>query len=76
MAEVFGIAAGAAGFISLIQVISSIDTLHDISNRADKAPAELSSLMIELTCLKCFMNEVIDKALCNDDYMLQACHAS
>ena len=77
MAEVFSIAAGVAGFISLLgQVISGIDTLRDISNRADKAPAELSSLMIELTCLKCLMNEVIDKALCNDDYMLQACHAS
>jgi hypothetical protein len=41
MAEVFSIAAGVAGFISLLgQVISGIDTLRDISNRADKAPAE------------------------------------
>lgn len=37
MAEIFGIAAGAAGFVPLlIQIISSIDTLRDISARADK----------------------------------------
>ena len=51
MAEVFGIVAGAAGFVSLlIQVISGIDTLRDISNRADEASAELASLVMELTC--------------------------
>ncbi|KAF8855102.1 hypothetical protein BDZ45DRAFT_805312 [Acephala macrosclerotiorum] len=77
MAEVFGIAAGAAGFVSLlIQVISGIDTLRDIGNRADKAPAELASLTIELTCLKRLMEEVIDKAPCNDDFVLQLCQAS
>jgi hypothetical protein len=77
MAEVFGIAAGVAGFGSvLIQVISGIDTLRDISSRADKAPAELASLTIELTCLKRLMEEVRDKALCNDDFLLQLCHAS
>jgi hypothetical protein len=77
MAEVFGIAAGTAGFLSLlIQIINGIDTLRDISNRADKAPAELSSLTIELTHLKHLINEVIDKKLCNDDSVLQLCHAS
>jgi hypothetical protein len=77
MAEVFGIAASVAGFVSLlIQVASGIDTLRDISNRADKAPAELASLTIELTFLKRLMEEVIEKALCNDDSVLQLCHTS
>ena len=77
MAEVFGIAAGVAGFVSLlIQVISGIDTLRDISHRVDKAPAELASLMIELTCLKCLVEELIGKASRNDDFVLQVCHAS
>jgi hypothetical protein len=77
MAEVFGIAAGAAGFCSLlIQIINGIDTLRDISNRADKAPAELSSLTIELTYLKHLIEEVVDKKPCNDDFVLQLCHAS
>jgi hypothetical protein len=77
MAEVFGIAAGAAGFMSLlIQVISGLDTLRDISNRADKAPAELVSLVNELTWLKKLMEEIIKKAGPNDDFVLQMCHAS
>jgi hypothetical protein len=77
MAEIFGIAASAAGFVSLlIQIINGIDTLRDISNRADKAPAELASLMTELTFLRRLMEEVIDKAPCNDDFVVQLCHAS
>jgi hypothetical protein len=77
MAEVFGIAAGAAGFVPLLlQVINGIDTLRDISNRADKAPAELSSLMTELTFLKRLIKEVIYKTPRDDDFVLQLCHAS
>jgi hypothetical protein len=77
MAEIFGIAAGAAGFVPLIvQVINGIDTLRDISNRADKAPAELASLMLELTCLQRLMEEVVDRAPRNADFMVQLCHAS
>ena len=77
MAEVFGIAAGAAGFVSLlVQIIGGIDTLRDISNRAVKAPAELSSLMNELICLQRLMKEVIDKPPHKDDCVLQMCHAT
>ncbi|KIN05249.1 hypothetical protein OIDMADRAFT_51065 [Oidiodendron maius Zn] len=77
MAEVFGIAAGAAGFVSLLMaVMSGIDTLRDISNRADKAPAELASLVSELTCLTSLMQEILAKPLRNRDSVLQMCHAS
>jgi len=77
MAELFGVTAGAAGFASLlIQVISGIDTLREILNCAEKAPAELSSLVIELTCLQRLMKEAIDKAPSNTDFMLQLCYAS
>jgi hypothetical protein len=71
------IAASAAGFVPLlIQVIRSIDTLRDISARADKAPAELSFLMCELICLTGLMNEVKDKAPRSDGFVLQLCHKS
>lgn len=76
MAELFGITAGVAGFASLlIQVISGIDTLRDISNCADKAPAELASLVTELACLKHLMEESIYKAPHNDcaPAVLQLC---
>lgn len=77
MAEIFGITAGAAGFVPiLIQIISSIDTLRDISARADKAPAELCSLMTELICLKDLLKEVKDKKPRSDAFMLQLCHRS
>ena len=75
MAEIFGIVAGAAGFVSLlIQVISGIDTLRDIRNYADEAPAELASLVMELTCVKHLMEEIIAKTLLNDDVVLQLCY--
>lgn len=77
MAEVLGIVAGAAGFVSLIiQVISGIDTLRDISNRANEAPAELDSLVAELECLKYLMEKIRDEAVHNDDLMLQLCRES
>lgn len=77
MAEIFGVAAGAAGFVSLlIQIVSGIDILRDISSRADKAPAELDSLINELSFLEHLMQQVIDKAPRNDDFVLQHCHAS
>lgn len=77
MAEAFGIAAGAAGFVSLLMaVISGIETLRDISNRADEAPAELASLLNELTCLTSLMKEIRAKALHNHDSVLQLCHES
>jgi hypothetical protein len=77
MAEIFGIAAGAAGFVPLlIQIISSIDTLRDINARVDKAPAELCSLMNDLICLKGLMKEVTEKRPRSDDFMLQLCYNS
>jgi hypothetical protein len=78
MAEVaFGIAAGAAGFIPLlIQIINGIDTLRDITNRADKAPVEVSSVMNELTCLQRLIQEIADRTPRNNDFLLKMCHAS
>jgi hypothetical protein len=77
MAEMFSITTGAAGFVQLlIQIISGINTLRDISARADKAPAELCALMTELICLKDLMEEVKDKRPRNGDSMLQLCHRS
>ena len=77
MAEALGIAAGAAGFVSLlIPIISGIDTLRDIIKRAGKAPAELSSLMLELTCLEHIVDVVKDKIPRIDDNMLQLCNAN
>jgi hypothetical protein len=75
MAEILSITTGAPGFVSLlIQIISAIDTLRDISARADKAPAELCSLMTELICLKDLMEEVKDKRPRSGDSVLQLCH--
>jgi hypothetical protein len=77
MAEILSITTGAPGFVSLlIQIISAIDTLRDISARADKAPAELCSLMNELICLKDLMKAVTDKRPRSGDSMLQLCHRS
>jgi hypothetical protein len=77
MAEILSITTGAPGFVSLlIQIISAIDTLRDISARADKAPAELCSLMTELICLKDLMEEVKDKRPRSGDSVLQLCHRS
>jgi hypothetical protein len=77
MAGIFGIAAGAAGFVPLlIQIISSINTLRDINAHADKTPAELCSLMSELICLKDLMKQVTDKKPRSDDFVLQQCHKS
>ncbi len=77
MAEAFGIAAGVAGLVSLLgQIISGIDTLRDINDRADKAEAELDSLVSELTFLKRFMEEVIVQANRTDDFVIQLCNAS
>ena len=77
MTEIFGLAAGTAEFVSLLfQVANAIDTLRDISNRADKAPAQLDSLLSELTFLIHLMQEVIAKRPCKDDLVVQHCHAS
>ena len=77
MAELFGVAAGAAGFVSfLAKIISGIDTLREISKRVEKAPDELSTLMVELTCLQRLIKEVIDKDPSNTDFMLHLCYAS
>ncbi len=80
MAEaVLCIVAGPPGFGSLLsQVISGIRALHGIKNRADKAPAELASLISELTTLQRLMEDVRDKILpsrCNDS-LFQQCHES
>ncbi|KAH6974327.1 hypothetical protein BKA56DRAFT_645492 [Ilyonectria sp. MPI-CAGE-AT-0026] len=77
MAEAFGIAAGAVGFVSLlIQVTSGINKLRDITNSADVAPAELDSLMHELDFLVNVMREANARAPSQNDVILQHCQAN
>jgi hypothetical protein len=77
MAEAFGIAAGAVGFVSLlIQVTSGIDKLRNITNSAKAAPAELDSLMRELDFLVHVMREANHKGHSQKDVILQHCQAS
>ncbi|WJG35726.1 uncharacterized protein FOBCDRAFT_186319, partial [Fusarium oxysporum Fo47] len=77
MAEAFGIAAGAVGFVSLlVQVTSGINKLRDITNSADAAPAEINSLMRELDFLVHVMREANDKAPSQKDLILQHCQTN
>lgn len=46
MAEVFGVAAGAAGFTSLlVQFVDAISTLKEIQRQIDKAPTDLNDIV-------------------------------
>lgn len=46
MAEIFGVAAGAAGFTSLlVQFVDAISTLKEIQRQIDKAPTDLNDIV-------------------------------
>ena len=46
MAEAFGVAAGVAGFVSLLgQFVGAANTLREIRTYADKAPADLDAVV-------------------------------
>lgn len=63
MAEAFGIAAGAVGFVSLLgQITSGINKLRDITSSAEAAPDDMQSVMRELDFLVHVMQEANDKA--------------
>lgn len=77
MAEAFGIAAGVAGFVSLlVQINSGIETLHDIRKQKYEAPKELQSLTQELQFLADIMQRVIQSTPSHDASALQHCQTS
>ncbi|KAH7118575.1 hypothetical protein B0J13DRAFT_458317 [Dactylonectria estremocensis] len=77
MAEALGIAAGVAGFISLlVQINSGIETLRDIRKQVDGAPSELGSLTQELQFLADIMQRVIQSTPSRDASALQHCQTS
>ncbi|KAF6518023.1 hypothetical protein HZS61_002101 [Fusarium oxysporum f. sp. conglutinans] len=77
MAEAFGIAAGAVGFVSLlVQITSGINKLRAITNSAEAAPDEIQSVMRELDFLVHVMQEANDKAPSQIDPLLQHCQTS
>lgn len=62
MAEAFGVAAGAAGFISLgIEISKGIDTLRQLAKDVDNAPDVLVSLTEKLQFLVLLLHRVDDK---------------
>ncbi|KAK1976778.1 hypothetical protein LZ30DRAFT_602800 [Colletotrichum cereale] len=70
----FGVAAGVAGFVSLlIQITSGINKLRDILKNAEQAPAELEQLLRELMFLQHLMDGA--KGLSHDP-ALEHCEAS
>ncbi|KAK7402561.1 hypothetical protein QQX98_011699 [Neonectria punicea] len=77
MAELFGVAAGVAGFVSLLtQIMGGIETLREIRSHAERAPAELDNLTSELAFLAHLMREVIAKAADKDDIVHRHCQSS
>ncbi|KAI7759836.1 hypothetical protein LZL87_009159 [Fusarium oxysporum] len=77
MAEAFGIAAGAVGFVSLlVQITSGINKLRAITNSAEAAPDEIQSVIRELDFLVHVMQEANDKAPSQIDPLLQHCQTS
>jgi hypothetical protein len=77
MAEAFGIAAGAVGFVSLLgQVNSGINKLRAIIHSAETAPDEIQSVARELEFLFHFMQEAHDKTPAKIDPVLQHCQTN
>ncbi|KAF5652102.1 nacht and ankyrin domain protein [Fusarium sp. NRRL 25303] len=77
MAEAFGIAAGAVGFVSLLgQITSGINKLRDITSSAEAAPDDMQSVMRELDFLVHVMQEANDKAPLRVDPALQHCQTN
>lgn len=80
MAEVFGVAAGAAGFVSLLgQFAEAISTLREIRRQVDKAPADIDNAIKELEFLLAVMLAVMSAARNfpgQQDNFLRHCQAS
>ncbi|KAL0765258.1 hypothetical protein CaCOL14_012007 [Colletotrichum acutatum] len=76
MAELFGVAAGVAGFMSLlVQISEGVSKLRIIRDCAGKAAADISTLIRELDLLTHVMQDVIVHASDRDDSVLQHCQA-
>ena len=77
MAEAFGIAAGVAGFASLLgQFVSATNTLREIRSYAGKAPADLDAVVKDLESLVGIMSSVTGRSPQEQDAFLQHCKTS
>lgn len=77
MAEAFGIAAGVAGFVSLLgQFVGAANTLREIRKYAGKAPADLEAVVKDLEFLVGIMSSVAGRSYQQQDAFLQHCKTS
>ncbi|EXF73448.1 hypothetical protein CFIO01_09569 [Colletotrichum fioriniae PJ7] len=76
MAELFGVAAGVAGFVSLsVQIGEGVNKLRTIRDSAGKAATDISNLIRELDLLAYVMQDVIACASSRNDSVIQHCQA-
>lgn len=76
MAEVFGVAAGAAGFVSLLgQFAEAISTLREIRRQVDKPPTDIDDAIKELEFLLAVMSAARNLPGQQDNF-LRHCQAS
>ena len=77
MAEALGVAAGVAGFVSLLgQFVGAANTLREIRTYADKAPADLDAVVKDLEFLVGIMSSVAGRSHQQQDAFLQHCKTS
>ena len=77
MAEAFGIAAGVAGFVSLLgQFVGAANTLREIRRYAGKAPDDLDAVVKDLEFLVGIMSSVAGRSHQQQDAFLQHCKTS
>ena len=77
MAEAFGIAAGVAGFVSLLgQFVGAANTLREIRRYAGQAPADLDDVVKDLEFLVGIMSSVAGRSHQQQDAFLQHCKTS
>ncbi|KAK1701949.1 hypothetical protein BDP67DRAFT_453807 [Colletotrichum lupini] len=76
MAEFFGVAAGVAGFVSLmVQIGEGVSKLRAIHDNAGKAATDISTLIRELDLLTHVMQDIIVHASNRNDSVVQHCQA-
>ena len=77
MAEAFGVAAGVAGFVSLLgQFVGAANTLREIRRYAGQAPADLDDVVKDLEFLVGIMSSVAGRSHQQQDAFLQHCKTS
>ncbi|KAK1454927.1 hypothetical protein CMEL01_03687 [Colletotrichum melonis] len=76
MAEFFGVAAGVAGFVSLmVQIGEGASKLRAIHDSAGKAATDISTLIRELDLLTYVMQDMIAQASSRNGSLVQHCQA-